>query len=112
MNAKKVVLETSNRNKLKELVDLLDEDQSDFIYKLITLMSNKFEATKSNLSELSGLETNKIDTAIPLNYVRLVQELHPNFDTFFHVYDYSENIYGEFKNVAEALVRKLIKILE
>jgi hypothetical protein len=102
----------SYKEHLLQTVEYLDEDQLKFIDQLITTLSNNMIG-KSELSKLafSEDENSKIDTAIPLDYQRRIEEIHPNFESMFHVYSYYDSLFGKMTNVAEKLILNAHRIL-
>lgn len=98
------------KQELKENIDFLTTEQANFLNDFLEMVSNKMTCNKSNLAKLSGIRNSGFDTALPLDYVRTLQEIQPNFNTMFHVYDYSNNTYGELANVAEKLILKAVEI--
>jgi len=95
---------------LKENIDFLTDEQADFLNSFLEMTSNKMSCNKSNVAKLAGIRNGSFDTALPLDYVRAIQDINPNFNTMFHVYDYSENTYGELANVAEKLILKAVEL--
>jgi hypothetical protein len=96
------------KEKLTELIQYMSEEQCEFVNHLIDTVSNEF-MSKGDIVELIYPQKNrgKVDTALPLDYVRRIAEIHPNFRGQFYVYDYNGNTYGEMRNIAEELVLKM-----
>jgi len=90
------------------LEEYITDEQAEIISTLITVCSNGM-ANNRELAKIAGI-TGTFDTATPIDHVRSVQEAYPNFNTRFMVYDYSVNTFGQFNNVAEALVQRLITV--
>lgn len=86
-------------------------EQAKYIYEILSLAQDRLFGNKNHLLKLSGIEKDgKIDTAIPIDYVRKVEELNPGFNPQYHVYDYRTATFGQFLNVAETFVQKLIEV--
>ena len=102
----------TNKKRLIELIDYLSEEQAGIFYDTINLFSNRYVG-KGDLLKLctTSKERNRIDTAIPLERVRQIEEVYPNFKTFFHVYNYNNESEDRMTNVCEMLVLHLIKTL-
>lgn len=96
----------TNKEKLVSYIDLLDEDKCELVRKMLRTFSNSY-FTKEDLMKLVGEDTNGVDNALPHDYVQRIQEIHPNFKSMFHSYDYRTNTYGEMLNVAENFILKL-----
>jgi hypothetical protein len=108
---KQTTMKTSNLEKLKNDIKYLNEEQAEFIGKMINTFA-KGMVSKRDILELAHEDNSSIDTAIPLNYGRSIKEIHPNFNTMFHVYSYQENTFGEMENIAESVLLKLSKLFK
>lgn len=95
---------------LKDYVEYMSEEQAAFMLKVVRAFSNTYITKGQNL-ELTTPNTNGIDTAIPLQYADRIKEIHPNFSTMFHVYDYRTATFGEMLNVAEAFVLEMQSVM-
>ena len=94
---------------LTEPNDIIRDEQVDFIYLLLQYNIND----KRELMKIVGYteeQQGKIDTAIPIDYARKVEELLPCFNGHNHVYDYTKKSFGEMFNVIEAFGEKVISI--
>lgn len=93
-----------------ELLEYLTPEQIDFLYRLINTMSSGM-ISKGDIMKLNGMsESHKIDTAMPCDYVKRIQEVLPGFKTFRHVFDYRKQTFGEITNVNDELVDKIISL--
>ena len=101
----------TENDKLKSTIDYLSEDQSKYLRAMLNVfcLSNINKLDVLNLATNS--DTNKIDTAIPLDYQRSIENILPSFASRFNVFDYRTNGCGEMLNVAELFVTKLNEIL-
>jgi len=82
--------------------------QKETLEKFIDILSKQY-LSKGDLMQL--LPKRNVDTALPIDYVRRIQEIHPNFNPDFHVYDYTKEKFGELLNVAEKIILNLNRVL-
>ena len=70
--------------------------------------------TYPNKHELMSLgsvtETNGIDTATPIDYIRRIEDIHPNVTDGNLVYDYRTKPFGELKNVNDWVVNRILNL--
>lgn len=94
--------------KLNRFFEVMDKDQVDFVYTFLCKMSSH-SLSKGSLMDLAyeGKHSGKIDTALPLTWVRRVQEVYPELKTQFHAFSYVNRSHGEVINVAEDLIIKI-----
>lgn len=95
----------TTKDELIDLINYMDSKQQEFLRDLLKTLSTDMIG-KNEIAKLAGIE-GTFDTALPADYIRSIQEIHPNFNTFAHVYDYSKATYGEMNNVMEKLVLKM-----
>jgi len=95
--------------RLTDLIGYLDEEQMKLLIDLINTFVTPC-LSKSDIQRVAKME-GSIDSALPNDYVSRIKEIHPNFNTFYHVYDYRNETYGEMTNVAEELVNRIYKVL-
>lgn len=93
--------------KLIDNTEYMSEKQAKLMNNVIRAFTNRFYTIGDILKIATGGTDGSIDTAIPLNYQRRIEDIHPNFKSHFHVYDYRTNKYGEMMNVAEEFVSKI-----
>ena len=98
-----------SKENLINTLEYLNEEQSELLLEIINTFSSPI-LSKSDLMKISDSDKGSVDSALPMNYTNAIQEIHPNFKTMFHVYDYNTETYGELKNVAEAFVLKLNEV--
>lgn len=102
--SKQKTLENINR-----YLKLYSQEQLDLIEKIIVTYSNGMVG-KGEIMKMvfTPEQKNKMDSALPHDYVMRVKKLLPCFDTFAYVYDYNEPTpYGAMKHIFEALHEKL-----
>ncbi len=92
--------------------EYLSEEQMTFILELINT-SCKTMVCKRNLMELAYTddERRRIDSAMPIDYVRTIEEILPSFKTYNHVYNYNDDVRG-IENVNERIISKLINLFK
>ena len=98
---------------INQYLELYSQEQLDLIEKLIKIYSQGCIG-KGTIMDLvyTREQRNKIDSALPRNYVNKIQELLPSFNTFSHVYNYNNpNSFGAMDNIFEALHIKLQTVL-
>ena len=99
----------TKKEELTSLLEYMTEEQCESINDLIRVLSNGMPSKGDFMKLAFSKEDNgKIDSAVPIDYVRSIQEIHPNFKTMHHAYSYV-NGYGEMVNVSERLIEELIK---
>jgi len=79
------------------------------VYSLINLFSNTFLSKRDIMKFLEIDKSGKVDSAIPLNYVREIEKILPGFNTMFNVYDYRQETFGEMRNIAELFILEMHK---
>lgn len=98
---------------INHYLDLYSQEQLDLIESIITTYAHGM-IDKGKIMDIvyTSEERNKIDSALPHDYVMAVRELLPSFDTFNYVYNYNEpNRHGAIDNIFEALHTKLHTVL-
>ena len=102
----------TKKEELASLLEYMTEEQCEAINDLIKVLSNGMPSKGDFMKLAFSKEDNgKIDSAVPIDYVRSIQEIHPNFKTMHHAYSYV-NGYGEMVNVSEKLVEMLVEKFE
>ena len=99
--------------KINSALELYNQEQLDFLYGIMNLYAGT-TFNKGNLMDLvyTKEQRNNIDSALPNDYVRAIQDVLPSFNTFNYVYNYNApNTYGAMDNLCEALCTKLHTIL-
>lgn len=92
---------------LSNSLEYITEEQAELLNKL-TRLSN-MDKTKIMSIYMTDDQVNKIDAALPQNYVNKIQELIPSWSTRLNVYDYSQKSFGEVHNIAEGLFYHILK---
>lgn len=97
---------------INRYLKVYSQEQLDLIEKVIQIYSQGCIG-KGNIMDLvyTREQRNKIDSALPQDYVNRIQELLPSFNTFSHVYNYNEHNFGAMDNIFEALHIKLQTVL-
>lgn len=94
---------------LKRNIEYLDNDQAKVLNDIIKVFSSTY-IDKDQVFKIADCDTTKIDTALPIDYVRAIQELYPDFNTGYYGFDYSSG-HGRLLNMAEKFIQKLHKTL-
>lgn len=105
-------METSKDKLLQTVQEHLNETECAFLYELINLIKSQGFLSKKDLASFAYTkkETDKMDSALPCEYVKRIQEILPNFNTFYHMFDYNtQRAFGEMNHVGEKFIEKLIQ---
>ena len=111
-----ISLKTITMSKIKDrfisCAEYLSEEQMTFILELINT-SCKTIVCKRNLMKLAYTddERRRIDSAMPIDYVKTIEEILPSFKTYNHVYNYNDDVRG-IENVNERIISKLINLFK
>lgn len=95
-----------NKEKLLFLIDLMTPEQ---IKTFLQLASLARYGNKSDLMTLAEIDqkSGKIDTAIPLEYQRQIENVYPNFKLGNMVFDY-RNKFGEMLNLNDVIIKRFL----
>ena len=98
-------METTTEQKRELIKDYVNEfdEFTEFIYDLMQI--NKLDiGVKNAMLKFAGYtldQCRKVDSAIPLEYSRRIQEIYPEFNGMAHGYDYNNQSFGEMINIVE-----------
>tara|TARA_S200002703_G_scaffold3631_3_gene5180 strand:+ start:963 stop:1268 length:306 start_codon:yes stop_codon:yes gene_type:complete len=84
----------------------LNDSQKEAVIKLLNVLTSKY-TSKGDLMELCNFPSGKVDSALPIDYVRRIQEINPEFKTHTHAMSYEGESYGHLVNVYERLFSEL-----
>lgn len=90
--------------------ELISDQKVDLIYALLTLSC----PTKNDLLSIAGFTKpeKNYDTATPLNHVRKIMEIYPDFENGSYINDYSgDHIWGKITNVYNIFAKHVINTL-
>lgn len=92
------------KKRINMFLDCYNEEALNFLELLLETYSSPI-INKSNIMELVYLEEErrKMDSALPHEYFKQIQEVLPSFKTFGYVFDYNTNSFGEIRNILEDL---------
>ena len=98
-------------NKIKRInlfLDVYSDEQLDILELVMETYSAPFMG-KGDLMKLvlTEEEYKKCDSALPMDYVKSIKEVLPNFNSNINTFDYSKNSFGEIRNLTEDLHEKL-----
>ena len=101
----------ARENKIKQInmfLELYNDEALNTIELLLETYAQPI-VSKGDIMKLSltATENNKCDSALPFDYVKRIQEVLPNFSTMSYVYDYSNNTFGEMRNIFESMHKHL-----
>ena len=98
----------NTKKRINGFLDCYNDEALNFLELLLETYSSTFIG-KGNIMELvlSDKERNKVDSALPHDYVKQVKKILPCFNTFNYVMDYNNSSFGEILNITEALHLKL-----
>jgi hypothetical protein len=96
------------KKRINMFLDCYNQDALDFLELLLETYSAG-SIGKGNIMNLvlSEEEKNKVDSALPHDYVKHIKEVFHGFNTFNYIMDYNKNSLGEVLNITEALHLKL-----
>tara|TARA_R110000851_G_C13098304_1_gene567822 strand:+ start:467 stop:775 length:309 start_codon:yes stop_codon:yes gene_type:complete len=95
--------------RLKNTIQFLDNEQSEVVADLITLVTNGM--SKGDLMKFAyDNDTTNVDSALPLGIKESFEDAGLEFNTQFNVMSYKENR-RRVQNLGELLVLRLIKEL-
>ena len=99
----------AKRKYLNEYINLMDQKDILFLYELFHIYKHN---TKDNLVELfdteKTIDTNKTDSAYPVDYFRKIQDVYPNIDKGMYIYNYTNNSFGSLYNVNNLIANKIL----
>jgi hypothetical protein len=103
---------TDTREKLQQYLsdeDLISDKQVELIYSLLTLSGMP---SKTDILKIAGYDVSKTyDTAYPGPYAQSIREIYPDFNNGCHIYDYSENRFGQMVNINNLFAKHVLKTL-
>lgn len=102
----------NTRKRIDMFLEVYSEEQLNFLELLMETFSTSYP-TKTQLLELTmdKAKTFKCDSALPHDYVVMVQDILPCFRTFDYVYNYNEPTpHGAMFNVPGAIVDKMQQV--
>ena len=99
----------TKRNYLNEYINLMDQKDISFLYELFHIYKHN---TKDSLVKLfdteKTIDTNKTDSAYPIDYYRNIQNIYPNIDKGLYIYNYTDNTFGSLYNVNNLIANKVL----
>jgi hypothetical protein len=89
--------------------DLISDEKVDLIYALLSMHT----PSKNDLLRISGFDLNKsFDTATPIDYIRKIEEIYPDYSNGWYINDYSDDrIWGKITNIYNLFAKHIIKTL-
>jgi len=103
---------TDTREKLRQYLadeDLISDTKVELIYSLLSMSGMP---SKTDILKLAGYDVSKTyDTAYPSPYAERIRELYPDFNNGCHIYDYSENHFGQMVNINNLFAKHVLKTL-
>ena len=98
----------TNKEKLMENIEYLSEDQAGLINNMLNL--SRFNSSREIIKAFS-IEIGTFDSAYPQPYADRIREIWPGFNAGNYIFDYSENSWGELKNINDMIVKQIFNIL-
>lgn len=98
--------------KINQYLEVYSQEQLQLLYDVIKTTSNTV-VNKNDICKLvyNENEFQRIDSALPHEYIKIIKEVMPNFESFHYVYDYNKEPFGTLSNVSEMLSLKLLSVL-
>lgn len=105
-------IKTKSIENINKYLEAYSEEQLELLHNIIKVFSNTI-ISKDHIAKLSFTEeqTKKQDSALPHDYVQMVKEVYPGFNSFNYVFDYNEDSYGRLINISEKLVNTMATVL-
>ena len=105
-------METNEKRKdLTSLINAIDEKSIDFLHGFLSLANkgcNKRELLKFFAPDM---DTNKVDTAFPVDYMRRIEEIYPDANNGDYIFDYNRNGFGELININNIVANSFLTFL-
>ena len=99
------------RKELTELINMIDANSIDFLHGIFNMADkgcNKRELLKFFSPDM---DSNKVDTAYPVDYLRSIEELYPDAINGNYIFDYNKNYFGELININNIIAKKFLTFL-
>jgi hypothetical protein len=101
--------EVRGKARLRQTIDLLNDEQSAYVDKLINVLAGS--PHKGQLMGLAYEETSGIDSALPMGTDKAIQDMGLEFNTMMNVMNYQKVSHGRVENLGEQIIMKLYKTL-
>ena len=99
------------RNELIELINAIDDKSIDFLHGFLS-MANKGCNKRELLNFFApDMDTNKVDTAFPVDYLRRIEEIYPDANNGDYIFDYNKNHFGELINMNNIVANSFLSFL-
>lgn len=99
------------RKELAELINMIDGKSIDFLYGIFNL-ADKGCNKRALLSFFApDMDTNKIDTASPVDYLRNIEKIYPDAINGNYIFDYNKNHFGELININNIIAGRFLTFL-
>ncbi len=94
---------------LKEYIDILDNDKIEFLYSLFHLYQFDDKDKIINLFDSDKvIDTNKVDSAYPIDYYRRIEEIYPDLKNGWYIFDYTKENFGSLVNLNNVIAKKIL----
>jgi hypothetical protein len=103
----------NTRKRIDQFLEVYSQEQLDYLELLMETAAMPY-SSKANFMALclTEEERRKVDTAVPHDYVKAIQEILPSFETQNYVFNYNDPTpYGAMLNIHEALSKKMMNVL-
>lgn len=103
----------NTRKSIEMFLDVYSQEQLEYLELLMETCSMTYPS-KIDLLDLAMDKEfkKKVDSALPNDYVKAIQEVLPSFSTVNHVYNYNEpTTHGAMLNISEAIVKQMVSKL-
>lgn len=94
---------------LKEYIDILNDDEIEFLYSLFHL--SRFDTKKEiiNLFDTDKvIDVKKVDSAYPIDYYRRIEEIYPDAKNGWYIFDYTKETFGSLTNINNLIAKKIL----
>ena len=83
---------------------------NDLFIDIIKVKTGNYNLT--DLIKLSGINPGNVDSAIPVDYQRSIEEIYPDFNTGLNVFDYNDSTFGKMLNLNNLITKTIFKKLD
>ena len=97
------------RDILMDYVNDMSDEQVRKVYSVLNL--SRYASKRDIIDVLCKDELDNYDTAYPIEYYRQIEDIYPDIKNGMHVFDYTNNKFGELVNVNNIIVDMMFKFI-
>jgi len=99
------------RKELIELINAIDDNSIDFLHGFLSLPGRGSDKRDLLKFFSPDMDTNKVDTAFPVDYMRRIEEIYPDANNGEYIFDYNRNGFGELININNIVANSFLTFL-